>query len=74
MYFILNKNPKPPGFYFGILLVLLFSSRLLIEFVKESQSAFENGLLLNMGQLLSIPFIVVGVAIIMVQSRKALRL
>ncbi|MGO1815434.1 MAG: prolipoprotein diacylglyceryl transferase [Sphingobacterium sp.] len=74
MYFILRKNPKPPGFYFGTLLVLLFSSRLLIEFVKESQSAFENGWPLNMGQFLSIPFIIVGVAIIVIQSRKSARL
>lgn len=48
------------GFLFGFFLVLVFSARFLIEFVKEDQEAFERGWLLNMGQLLSIPFILAG--------------
>lgn len=70
IYSVKMKISKPPGFYFGSLLVLLFSSRIVIEFVKESQSAFEDGLLLNMGQLLSIPFIIVGLIIMMIQTKK----
>ena len=35
--------------------------RILIEFVKINQVEFENGMILNMGQILSIPFIVIGI-------------
>lgn len=38
----------------------MFSVRLLIEFLKENQEVFENALPINMGQILSIPFILVG--------------
>ncbi len=48
------------GFFFGYCLTTIFFSRFLIEFVKENQVAFEDGLLFNMGQLLSIPFVVLG--------------
>ncbi len=49
------------GFYFGYCLTVIFSSRILIEFFKENQVSFEQGMLLNMGQLLSIPFVLIGV-------------
>ncbi len=42
----------------------MFSSRLLIEFIKEDQEAFESGMALNMGQWLSIPFILFGVYLV----------
>jgi phosphatidylglycerol:prolipoprotein diacylglycerol transferase len=49
------------GYLFGMFLVLLFSVRIVVESVKESQGGFENELgLLSTGQWLSIPFIVVG--------------
>ena len=48
------------GFFFGLCLFLIFTSRIFIEYTKENQVDFENGMLLNMGQLLSIPFVVVG--------------
>ena len=48
------------GFYFGLAITLIFSMRILIEFVKINQVAFEEGMKLNMGQILSIPFIVIG--------------
>ena len=49
------------GFYFGYAITLIFVMRILIEFVKINQVEFENGMLLNMGQILSIPFIFIGV-------------
>ena len=49
------------GFLFGLCIALIFTQRFLIEFVKENQVQFEEGLLLNMGQTLSIPLILVGV-------------
>lgn len=48
------------GFLFGLFLVLVFSARFFIEFTKEAQEAFEKSLLLNMGQILSLPFILTG--------------
>jgi len=50
-----------PGRIFGIFLVVLFSARFLVEFIKERQVGFEVALPLDMGQILSIPFIVAGV-------------
>lgn len=48
------------GLIFGVFLVGTFLSRFLIEFVKNNQEDFEAGMVLNMGQLLSIPFILAG--------------
>ena len=48
------------GFFFGLCLLLIFLSRILIEYTKENQEQFEDGMLLNMGQLLSIPFVLLG--------------
>jgi prolipoprotein diacylglyceryl transferase len=49
------------GQFIGIFLVVCFGSRFLIEFIKEPQVAFEESMTLNMGQLLSIPFVLLGV-------------
>ncbi|MTD72561.1 prolipoprotein diacylglyceryl transferase family protein, partial [Flavobacterium sp. LC2016-13] len=48
-------------FLFGLAITLIFTMRILIEFVKINQVEFENGMKLNMGQLLSIPFIIIGI-------------
>ncbi|MCM1078748.1 MAG: prolipoprotein diacylglyceryl transferase [Bacteroidales bacterium] len=48
------------GLYFGILLFGIFTFRFFIEYTKEEQVDFENGMLFNMGQLLSVPFIIAG--------------
>lgn len=58
------------GFLFGMFLFLVFTARFLIEFIKEFQSAFEANLPLNMGQLLSIPFIIAGIYFIVLSSKK----
>jgi len=52
------------GFIFGAGMIALFSARFLIEFVKNDQVAFEAGLGFNMGQLLSLPFILAGAGIL----------
>jgi phosphatidylglycerol:prolipoprotein diacylglycerol transferase len=54
------REQTPRGLLFGLFVTLLFSFRFGVEFLKENQEAFENGMLLNMGQLLSLPMIVVG--------------
>lgn len=48
------------GLLFGLVLILIFTFRFFIEFLKQEQVAFEKGLILNMGQWLSIPFILMG--------------
>jgi prolipoprotein diacylglyceryl transferase len=52
---------KIPGRILGASFVVCFTARVLIEFVKEEQVPFEQAMLLNMGQLLSIPFILTGI-------------
>jgi prolipoprotein diacylglyceryltransferase len=49
------------GFFFGLVLVLIFTARFIIEFVKENQVDFENSMTFNMGQLLSLPYILAGI-------------
>lgn len=58
------------GTIFGLFFVVLFGMRFLIEFIKEPQEAFEEGMLLNMGQILSVPFIIAGVIILVWSIRK----
>jgi prolipoprotein diacylglyceryl transferase len=62
LYFMWNRTKErtPRGQLFGLFVVLLFSFRVLVEFLKENQEAFEDRLPLNMGQLLSLPLILVG--------------
>src|SRR6266542_5689043 len=52
------------GFFFGFATVLFCIARFIIEFVKEDQVGFENGMTFNMGQLLSLPYIAMGVGFI----------
>ncbi len=52
------------GLLLGIFFIGIFFSRFLIEFVKENQVSFEEGMTLNMGQLLSIPFVLLGIFLI----------
>ena len=66
LWYYYKKDGKPrPGYLFGFFLVVLFSVRLMIEFLKEPQVAFENSMILNMGQILSIPFIIAGAVILL---------
>lgn len=66
-FFILYKlywkaNGKPrPWMLFGLFLIFIFGTRFFIEFLKEPQVGFESGMFLNMGQWLSIPFILTGI-------------
>ncbi len=50
------------GALFGIFMVCVFGFRILIEGLKENQEAFENDMILNMGQILSIPYVIIGIA------------
>ncbi|MCM1176446.1 MAG: prolipoprotein diacylglyceryl transferase [Clostridium sp.] len=52
------------GSFIGIFFIVLFGMRFLIEFIKEPQVGFEESMALNMGQLLSIPFILLGIGLL----------
>lgn len=56
------KDRLHKGFFFGLCLTLVFTFRFFIEFVKAPQEAFEADMVLNMGQWLSMPFVILGVA------------
>jgi phosphatidylglycerol:prolipoprotein diacylglycerol transferase len=51
------------GFICGLGVTLIFLQRFLVEFLKENQVSFEENLILNMGQLLSIPIILGGICL-----------
>lgn len=63
-YFKLKGN-IPPGQNLGWFLFLVFGARILWEFFKERQAAFSTHLPLDMGSLLSIPFVIIGIYLIM---------
>lgn len=68
MYWKRNAQERP-GLLFGTFLIGVFTARFLIEFIKNDQSAFEASMTLNMGQWLSIPFIIAGIAFIIYALR-----
>lgn len=64
MYYRKNYGRRYPGVMFGVGLIGIFLSRFLLEFIKNPQVQFEESMALNMGQLLSLPFIIVGVVMV----------
>lgn len=61
---------KRPGLIFGIWLEIVFFTRFLLEFIKFNQEAFEENFILNMGQVLSIPFIIWGVYLMVMAYKR----
>jgi len=74
IYLYKTKRTKfQNGFFFGLALSLIFIARFIIEFVKERQVSFEEQMQFDMGQLLSVPFIMVGLGFIVYGLKKARR-
>jgi phosphatidylglycerol---prolipoprotein diacylglyceryl transferase len=71
LYAIWNRRRQytPHGLLLGWFLVLMFSFRFLVEFLKENQVAFEEQMVLNMGQWLSIPAVLGGIGVLMIARR-----
>ncbi len=71
LFFIFKSKTinKSEGLVFGYFLILLFSARLIIEFFKENQVDFENSMFLNMGQILSLPFIFAGIILVILKPK-----
>ncbi|MFH7016032.1 prolipoprotein diacylglyceryl transferase [Flavobacterium sp. FlaQc-47] len=60
----IEKIRNASGLIFGTFFMLLFVARFIIEFFKENQESFENNMIINMGQILSIPFIIIGLVLV----------
>lgn len=58
------KEKLPHGLLLGIFLIWTFGLRFVYEFLKENQEAFEDGMALNMGQILSIPAVLLGIGVL----------
>ena len=63
LYWKKNAGERP-GLLFGVFLIGTFGSRIFVEMIKNNQVAFEDNMALNMGQLLSIPFVLLGIYLI----------
>ena len=72
MWYLHKRMPEKigTGWYFGFCLTYIFTFRFFIEYTKELQEAFEASLPLDMGQILSIPFIIIGVVCMLRAKRK----
>ena len=74
MYYKRDLGHKQPGLMFGTFLIIIFGSRICIEFLKNVQVEFEKNMIFDMGQWLSIPFVLVGIGMIVwsfAQRKKA---
>ena len=70
LYWKIDFGKKYTGMLFGIGFIWVFLFRFIVEFIKNDQSAFEADMILNMGQLLSIPFIIYGVYLVINAKKK----
>jgi phosphatidylglycerol---prolipoprotein diacylglyceryl transferase len=64
------KGKTPEGLLFGIFVVVLFTLRILYEYLKENQVPAENGLTLNYGQIYSIPLVIAGIGVLILVFRR----
>lgn len=66
-----EKEKIATGKIFGLFMVILWSLRFIYEFLKENQVQFEDDMTLNMGQILSIPMVIVGIGVLIWSKRNA---
>jgi phosphatidylglycerol---prolipoprotein diacylglyceryl transferase len=75
-FFVVNamywktKAKNMTGYISGVFFIMVFTARFFIEYVKEDQEAFEATMALNMGQWLSIPFIIFGIVLVILAIRR----
>ena len=70
LIYLKKKPPFRDGVIFSLFLILLFGARFLIEFLKERQESFEEGMTLDMGQLLSLPLVAAGIVLLWTIHKK----
>ena len=64
MYYKRDLGDRQPGLMFGTFLIIIFGSRIAIEFLKNVQVEFEKNMTFDMGQWLSVPFVLIGIGMI----------
>jgi phosphatidylglycerol---prolipoprotein diacylglyceryl transferase len=67
------KSRIPDGLFLGLFLISVFGMRFIWEFLKENQVEFEEDLTLNMGQVLSIPLVVIGIILVILALKKGFK-
>lgn len=70
MYYKRDLGRRRPGLLFGVAMIGIFLTRFFIEFLKERQVEFEEAMTLDMGQWLSLPFILLGIVMIVRAMRR----
>lgn len=70
LYYKRKAGNIPEGKLLGILLIYIFTFRFFVEFIKANQTYFEENMLLNLGQLLSIPYVILGIIILFQVNKK----
>lgn len=65
-----KKAYRYDGLIFGVFLECIFVTRFVLEYIKFDQEAFEQNMFINMGQILSIPFILLGIILIVYSLKK----
>lgn len=66
----IKRTEIPKGFLFGMSLIFVFTARFFIEFIKENQVDYESEMIIDMGQLLSIPYLIIGIFMMIYSKRK----
>lgn len=72
-FYLRQKGQVPRGQLFGLFLILVFGYRFGIEFLKADQTGFEADILLNMGQILSIPFVLAGLFFLLTSKKRGVQ-
>lgn len=72
LYFKKDEGHRHPGLIFATFLITLFLGRFIVETIKNPQSPFEVGMTFNMGQILSLPFILAGIVLFVLAYRHKL--
>lgn len=70
LYFKRDMGTRRPGLLFGIFLIGTFGTRIVVEIIKQPQELFEEAMTLNMGQILSIPFTLIGIYLVIKALQK----
>ncbi|HAJ99079.1 MAG TPA: prolipoprotein diacylglyceryl transferase [Bacteroidales bacterium] len=70
--YLKKRDKLRPAFLLSLFAIVMFTVRFLVEFVKLDQSAFEAGMVLNMGQLLSLPILIAGIIVMILIMHRPL--
>ena len=72
-YYYKKEGHPTKGYLTGMFFILIFGIRFFVEFLKENQVGFEENMTLNMGQLLSIPLVIIGIGLVWYSQKQAVK-